>query len=143
MERHRARSFLSLAIGASVTAALACATPAPVLYPNPHLEKVGEAQSKRDIAYCEPLANEYVQNPDQVKETAKYGLGGAAGGAPLGAIGGAIGGDAGQGAAIGAAVGAAAGILAGLAKSNKPNPTYEDFVDHCLANHGYDVVGWQ
>ena len=127
----------------TIATTLGCTTPAPVLYPNAHLERVGEAQSKRDIAYCETLANEYVHNPSQVKEAAKYGVGGAAGGAALGAIGGAIGGDAGEGAAIGAAVGAAGGILAGLYQSNKPNPTYEEFVDHCLARHGYEVVGWQ
>lgn len=143
MVRPRVRFFVSLTTVASIAMALGCATPGPVLYPNSHLEEVGEAQSKRDIAYCETLATEYVHNPSQVKEAAKYGAGGAAGGAALGAIGGAIGGSAGEGAAIGAAVGAAAGILAGLYKSNKPNPTYEDFVDHCLTNHGYEVVGWQ
>lgn len=120
-----------------------CTTPGPVLYPNAHLDAAGEAQSKRDIAYCETLAREYVENPSEVKRSAEYGVGGAAGGAALGAIGGAIGGDAGEGAAIGAAVGAAGGILASLYANHQPNPTYEQFVDHCLAKHGYEVVGWQ
>ena len=143
MVHRHTRPFILLVAIANVWAVLGCTTPAPVLYPNAHLEKAGEAQSKRDIAYCETLAREYVQNHSEVKAAAEYGVGGAAGGAALGAIGGAIGGDAGEGAAIGAAVGAAGGILAGLYKSNQPNPTYEDFVNHCLAKHGYEVVGWQ
>jgi len=143
MAHRHARPFVFLVTIVNVSVVLGCATPAPVLYPNAHLEKAGGAQSKRDIAYCETLAREYVQNRSQVKAAAEYGVGGAAGGAALGAIGGAIGGDAGEGAAIGAAVGAAGGILAGLYKSNQPNPTYENFVDHCLTKYGYEVVGWQ
>ena len=139
----RRRALVGPAVLVSVAAILGCATPAPVLYPNAHLENVGEAQSKRDIAYCETLANEYVQNPSQVKKTAASGLGGAAGGAALGAIGGAIAGDAGQGAAIGAAVGAAAGILSSMSQSDTADPTFEAFVDHCLNQHGYKVIGWQ
>jgi len=132
-----------VAIAAALWAFPGCTTPGPVLYPNAHLDAVGEAQSKRDIAYCETLAREYVENPSGVKRSAEYGVGGAAGGAALGAIGGAIGGNAGEGAAIGAAVGAAGGILASLYANHKPNPTYEQFVDHCLEKHGYSVVGWQ
>lgn len=122
---------------------VACATsPQPVLYPNEHLQRVGEAQAKRDIAYCELLAQEYVQNQNQVKRAAEDTLAGGAGGAALGALGGAIAGSAGTGAAIGAAVGAAGGLLAGLIKNNEPNPTYERFVEHCLKRHGYQPMGW-
>jgi hypothetical protein len=123
--------------------ALSCASPQPQLYPNERLEAVGIDQSKRDIAYCQALANEYVANPDHVKKAAVRTAGGAAGGAALGAIGGAIAGDAGEGAAIGAAVGAAGGILASLVAAGKPNPTYQNFVDHCLERQGYEVVGWE
>jgi len=127
----------------SVGLVLGCAKPQPVLYPNAHLQEVGEAKSKQDIAYCETLAAEYVKNPSKVEEAAKRGAGGAAGGAVLGAIGGAIGDGAGEGAAIGAAVGAAGGVLSSLAKSGRPNPTQVAFVDHCLQERGYRVVGWQ
>ena len=57
-----------------------CSSPEPVLYPNAHLQEVGVAQSKQDIAYCETLAAEYVKNPSKVKEAAARGAGGAAGG---------------------------------------------------------------
>ena len=132
-----------MAASMTVAVTLGCAKPQPVLYPNAHLQEVGVAQSKSDIAYCETLAAEYVKNPSRVKEAAKYGAGGAAGGALLGAIGGAIGDGAGEGAAIGAAVGAAGGVLAALVKSEQPNPTNEAFVNQCLQQHGYQVVGWQ
>lgn len=42
----------------SILSLLGCAT-GPVLYPNAHLQKVGEAQAQSDIAECEALANEY------------------------------------------------------------------------------------
>lgn len=135
------RSFVMMTVFASL--ALGCATPQPVLYPNAHLQQVGEAQSKQDIAYCETLAAEYVKNPSKVGEAAKYGAGGAATGAVLGAIGGAIGDGAGEGAAIGAAVGAAGGVLTALVKSNQPNSTHVAFVNRCLHDRGYQVVGWQ
>lgn len=132
------------AAGLAVSLVAGCATtPAePQLYPNEHYTVVGEAQAKRDIAYCEVLAKEYVENPDQVRSAANNTVMGAGGGALLGAAGGAISGDTGKGAAIGAAVGAAAGILSSLAQAGEPNPTYERFVDHCLSRHGYDPIGW-
>lgn len=122
----------------------ACASnpPQPQLYPNAHYNRVGEAKAKRDIAYCEALAKEYVHNTDDVKKAAGGAVGSAAGGAALGAVGGAIAGDAGEGAAIGAAVGAAGSVLASLAKSGEPNPSYERFVDHCLRKEGYEPIGW-
>jgi len=36
----------------------------PHLYPNAHYTAVGEAQAKRDIAFCEVLARQYVQNEE-------------------------------------------------------------------------------
>jgi outer membrane lipoprotein SlyB len=132
------------AAGLAVSLVADCAiTPAePQLYPNAHYTAVGEAQTKRDITYCEVLAREYVQNPDQVRNAARNtAIGGGAGGV-LGAVGGAVGGDTGKGAVIGAAMGAAAGILGSLVQAGEPNPTYERFVDHCLSQYGYDPIGW-
>ena len=138
--KHKGRAAVAtvaLALG------LGCAAPQPVLYPNPHLEQVGVAQSKRDIAACESLAAEYVKNPGAVEQAAKRGAAGAATGAVLGAIGGAIGDGAGRGAAIGSAVGGVGGVLSALAKSDQPSPTEVNFVNHCLQERGYRVVGWQ
>ena len=76
--------------------------PQPELYPNEHLRKVGEVQAKQDMAYCQALSQQYLQQRNAGAEAAGNTVGGAAGGAALGAIGGAIGGNAGKGAAIGA-----------------------------------------
>ena len=46
------------------------------------------------------------------------------------------------GAAAGAAVGGAAGAVHGAFR-NDANPTYRNFVQRCLRDRGYDVIGWQ
>jgi hypothetical protein len=53
------------------------------------------------------------------------------------------GGGAGRGAAIGAATGATAGAVHGAVKSSGPSPIYKNFVDRCLREKGYEVIGWQ
>ncbi|MCK6553490.1 cell envelope biogenesis protein OmpA [Candidatus Binatia bacterium] len=130
---------------AAVVALAGCASqpPHPVLYPNAYFDKVGQVQAKADIAYCEALANQYIQTRPQAETVGKDTLvGGAAGGA-IGAIGGAIAGDPGTGAAIGAATGVAGGLLYGLFEANEPPPTWSAFVERCLEKKGYDPIGWQ
>ena len=41
------------------------------------------------------------------------------------------------------AAGATAGLLYGAIKSAGPSPIYKGFVDRCLSNMGYQVIGWQ
>jgi len=50
---------------------------------------------------------------------------------------------AGTGAAIGAATGGTAGAAHSAAKQTGPSPVYKGFVNRCLHEKGYDVVGWQ
>ena len=116
--------------------------PQPELYPNAHLREVGEAQAKQDIAYCQALSQQYLQQRNAGAEAAGNTVGGAAGGAALGAIGGAIGGNAGKGAAIGAGVGAGLGLMRGLSKGAEPPKNYEAFVRKCMTDKGYDVIGF-
>jgi hypothetical protein len=47
------------------------------------------------------------------------------------------------GGAGGAATGATAGAVHGTAKSAGPSPIYKSFVDRCLRERGYEVIGWQ
>jgi outer membrane lipoprotein SlyB len=124
---------------------IGCATtpPHPLLYPNLHYQRGGQAQVQSDIAYCEALAQQYVRETKGTgRGTADQTAIGAAAGGALGAAGGAIGGNAAEGAAIGAAVGAGAGLLHGLYEQGEPNPNYEQFVDRCLDRRGYEVYGW-
>jgi hypothetical protein len=115
----------------------------PLFYPNAHFERVGPAQSEQDVAACMRKADNagVGRNKDgQVGER-------AAKGAVLGGIGsaawGLVRGDAGERALAGAAAGAATGAAVGGFESAEMNPTYQRFVERCLRERGYDVIGWE
>ena len=121
-----------------------CAGPRPVLYPNNHFEQVGHERADQDVAECEEWAEEYVsQSKAGEKVVGQTAVGGGIG-AASGAVGGAIVGSPGLGAAIGAAVGATQGFLVGLfrAGSSDPSPAYQNFVNRCLKERGYEPMGW-
>ncbi len=122
----------------------ACArTQSPVLYPNAKLQQVGKEQAGQDIEACRKLADDWVQSTAG-KDIAKGTAVGAAGGAAVGAVAGAVSGrGAGMGAAVGAATGATAGAVHGAAKQTEPSPVYKQYVNRCLKERGYDVLGWQ
>jgi hypothetical protein len=134
----------TVAVLAVVALCTGCAQ-TPVLYPNAKVEDLGRAEVAGDIAYCRELAKERVSTgTSAAKEIGKDTAVGAVGGAGLGAVAGAVsGGAAGRGAGIGAAVGATAGLLTGVVRSAAPSPVYKGFVDRCLSNMGYQVIGWQ
>lgn len=115
----------------------------PQLYPNAHYQQVGVETAEMDVAYCMARADQGAPQSSTAKDAAVNTVGGAAGGAALGAIGGAIAGNAGTGAAAGAAVGAAAGVGKTIYDSRKPSETYEGYVNACLREKGYEVIGWQ
>lgn len=119
-----------------------CAATRPVLYPNAHLTRVGQAQAEQDIAACRELAHQHVASGGAGTVAGSTAVGGGAG-AAIGAAGGAVRGSAGAGAAVGAATGATAGFIHGLFKASEPSPTYKNFVNHCLRERGYEPVGWQ
>lgn len=134
-----------LLVGTAILALLAgCArTQSPVLYPNAKLRQVGQEQARRDIEECRRLAAEYVEST-AAKDIARGAAVGGAGGAAVGAVGGAVSGrGAGLGAAVGAATGATAGAVHGAARQTAPSPVYKQFVNRCLRERGYDVLGWQ
>ena len=79
--------FLVLAAAAALAG---CArTQSPVLYPNAHLQQVGQEQANRDIEACRELASQNVPSAAG-KEIAKDAAVGAAGGAAVGAVAGAV-----------------------------------------------------
>ncbi len=113
-------------------------TQSPVLYPNAHRQQVGQEQAERDIAACRELASQNVPSAAG-KEIGKDTAVGA-----VGAVAGAVSGHgAGRGAAIGAATGGTAGAVHGAAKQVEPSPVYKNFVNRCLREKGYEVIGWQ
>jgi Glycine-zipper domain len=135
-------TFPMLLLAASGLAA--CAGPKPVLYPNQHLEAVGQARAERDIAECQALAESAGARaaPDRGARTAGSTAVGGAAGAATGVVGGAVVGSPGTGAAVGAATGATAGLLRSIFSSRGPSAAYQGFVDRCLRERGYEPVGW-
>jgi hypothetical protein len=122
--------------------AAGCSTRRPVLYPNEALQKAGPATADRDITECMQLADEYVKSGGRGREVARDAAVGGGTGAAAGAVGGAIYGNPGQGAAAGAAAGVTAGLLHNLFKSGGPSPIYQNYVNTCLSDRGYRVIGW-
>jgi hypothetical protein len=121
-----------------------CASTRPVLYPNAHFNAVGAEAAARDIASCMALAESAGADAagSDAGQAAAGAAGGAAVGAAAGAVGGAVGGTAGSGAAIGAASGATAGLLHWLFSKPTRRPAFENFVNTCLQERGYQPVGW-
>lgn len=121
-----------------------CATQRPVLYPNAKLERVGNEVAQRDIDDCMRLAEQYGVSPGREDRVARGAGAGAAIGGATGAVAGAIGGrNVIDSAARGAAVGGTAGAVGGAVRSDRPKEAYRGFVQRCLRERGYDVIGWQ
>jgi len=132
------RNYLFLLI---IIVLAGCAS-GPVLYPNAYLDKVGPEQSQRDIDDCRSKADAYVKS-DAAKTMAKDTAIGGAGGAVVGGAMGAVTGSFGRGIGVGAAGGAAVGLVSGVIKASKPSPLYKSFVNRCLSEKGYEIIGWQ
>ena len=126
---------------------IGCATPAakPAFYPNSHYQRMGSAQAQADAQACAELANQSDISAVNKVDAARVGAVGAAGVATAGAVGSLIKGNkpnlksiAAGAAAIGA--GGAAATAAG--QSVGGSSLYRQFVQQCLAERGYQVIGW-
>ena len=115
----------------------ACASK-PQLYPNEKLKAVGKQAAKKDVDRCIAEANDYLES-GAGKKIAKGAGGGAAIGAAFGAISGAFTGNLGRGLVRGSAIGAGVGAT-GAALS--PDQVKRNYVNQCLAEQGYQVIGW-
>ena len=117
----------------------------PVLYPNDHLNRVGERQADADIDACMRAAEASGANAnrseDVARKTAKAGAVGASTGAVVGAISSST--SAGRGAAVGGAGAATATLVGGAFDASEPTQIYKRFVDQCLRDKGYQPIGWR
>jgi outer membrane lipoprotein SlyB len=120
-----------------------CAAKRPVLYPNATLKQAGNAAAQAEIDACLRMADESGVASGKGEEAAKRTAGAAAIGAASGAAWGAFFGDAGKRAGAGAAAGAAGALVHGALTSNEPDVVYRGFVERCLREKGYDVIGWK
>lgn len=130
--------------------ALACAKPRPVLYPNAALERAGREQAEAEVDACLELAARDVGDSresgagDVARRTAENSAVSAATGA---AVGGVMGGhSAAEGAAAGAVGAATHTMLRALlhpARNGRPDPIFRRYVERCLDERGFDVIGWR
>ena len=116
------------------------------MYSNATLQKAGDARARQDTDACLAKAEGAGLTPDEKTNEAGQRAGkGAAAGAVAGALGalltgggleGAVRGGLG-GAAIGGSVGAVSGAM-----TEKASATYRTYVQRCLGEFGYEVIGW-
>ncbi|OFZ18216.1 MAG: hypothetical protein A2Z20_11880 [Bdellovibrionales bacterium RBG_16_40_8] len=111
----------------------ACAS-RPRLYPNEKFEQVGAQAAKSDVDACISKADAYLEN-----EKAKQVATGAGKGAVMGGVVGGLFSGGLRGMARGAVAGAA---VAGTAGALSPKQLQRQFVNKCLADKGYQVLGW-
>ena len=130
-------------IGAMLLALAGCATQRPVLYPNVKYNQVGPEIAQRDVDDCIRFAEQSGVTYSAGGKVARSGAEGAAVGGAAGAGAGAVRGNVGERAATGAAAGAAAAATRGAIHSGEPGSVYRGFVQRCLRERGYDVIGWQ
>jgi uncharacterized membrane protein len=110
----------------------------PKLYPNETLKAKGKLASEADIDLCMKDAETYLDSSEGKKIVKSAGFGAAVGGA-MGAVAGAFYGDIGGGAARGAAIGGTGGAVSG---SLTPDQVKHRYVNQCLSDKGYNVIGW-
>ena len=120
----------------------------PILAPNAKYNEAGKEVADADIDSCMTEADVYLEQykADKIKKTAARN---AAVGTAIGGITGAIFGKHSlKGAGVGALIGAGAGAVLGAADAatqGKINPDVmkERYVNSCLSQKGYSVLGWQ
>lgn len=134
-------STLSVMLATVITG---CAsTPEPVLYPNNHLKQVGNQAALQDIAECKQLALSSGVNEHKDAAVGRQAAGGAAIGGATGGAYGLVRGNAAERGLAGAAAGAAAGTARGTLQSSETSSIFKNFVNRCLRERGYDVIGWE
>ena len=119
----------------------ACAT-RPIVYPNQKLRQSGQVSVEADTDACIAEAKEYLESgraPELAKQTGEGAVVGGAVGAAVGAVTSSVG----RGAAAGAAGGAAGSFAHGLWHWRDPDPVEKRYVERCLGERGYDVIGWK
>lgn len=136
----------ALALGGCAATGANSPSARPVLYPNALLERVGPAQGQAEAAACMSRAAaaglSSSENTNAVGRRAGEGAATAGVASAVAALITGRGGDLLRSGATGAAVGGAAGAASGAFHNDRVNPTYRHFVQRCLSEKGFDVIGW-
>jgi hypothetical protein len=110
----------------------------PQLYPNETYKKRGPVAAQADIDRCLKDADTFLESSKGKAMVKSAGAGAIIGGA-IGAVAGAFSGNISRGAAQGAAMGGVGGAAGGALS---PDQVKHNFVNQCLAEKGYHVLGW-
>lgn len=137
-------SPLLLCIAAVLTG---CATPLakPAFYPNAHYQYVGPAQAQADTQACISLAQQSDVGAVNKVDAGRAAAAGAAGVGTAGVVGSLLSGhkpDLKNIAAGAAAIGAGGAAATAAGQSVGGSSLYRQFVQQCLAERGYQVIGW-
>jgi outer membrane lipoprotein SlyB len=139
-----ARAALRLVLLPILLLLVGCGASRPVLYQSPNPTVAGDPAAQQSaIDECIASAKQSGAAHNQAVEAGKQTGGAAAVGAAAGGAAGAIGGHAGRGAAMGAAGGAAGGFTRWMLKSGGLDDIQKRYVETCLRERGYQVLGWQ
>lgn len=118
----------------------------PVLYPNAALNRLGAAQAQAEASACMSRALAAGLTPDEKNNAVARRAGeGAATAGVASAVGALLtgrGSDVLKAGAVGAAVGGSAGAVSGAFHNDRPNTTYRYFVQRCMSEKGFEVIGW-
>jgi hypothetical protein len=128
-----------------LAAGCASAPERPVLYPNAHAKQVGDVRSQQDVGECMAAAENAGVPAKEGSRALRPAAEGAAVGGAVGAVSSVIrgGGNVVASTVGGAAIGGTAGGVHGAFKANEVNPLHRNFVQRCLHERGYEVIGWK
>lgn len=121
-----------------------CATDSkrPLFYFGSYQVPVSKAQSERDTNECMALARQAGVPENRDGEVAKK----AASGTLLGGIAAGawslVRGNGSENMLAGAVAGGATGAAKGAIDSTEQSPIFRKYVERCLRERGYDVIGW-
>jgi hypothetical protein len=140
------KNYLKLIILITLLTVNSCAY-RPILEPNDKYQMVGEEASKHDVDACMNEGDAYLKQY-KAEKIRKDAARSAAVGTAVGAVTGAIFGKGLKSAGVGALVGLGAGAFLGASGAAtegyvKPDVLKQRYVNHCLNNKGYSVLGWQ
>jgi len=115
----------------------------PIFYYGSYSEPASKAQSDLDTQDCMALARQAGVRENRDGQVGKKAASGALiGGIAAGAWG-LVRGDGGERLLAGAVAGGATGAAKGAIDSNEQNPTFRKYVERCLGERGYEVIGWE
>lgn len=122
------------------------AAPRPVLYPNAAFNRVGDVQAQNEVAACQARANTGGLRAEESSQVGQRAGEGAAVAGVASAVGALVFGRSTesvlQSGARGAMIGGAAGASQAAVRGGRPNTVYRSFVQRCLGEKGFDVIGW-